>query len=201
MKPKIRFSAVLLVAVFVFLLVSCGEKTPVDVLGGFIASVKNCDTDGTVNAVVSPASIGGHVYSIAEAKKSADEYGLETLVKIYSTIKYTVISENVEKDEAGSEIVITDKDRQTIRIEISAPDFASVISLTMSEMMYSSKSKTEVIMDFLDDGTVARHMNKMTVDVVVVKENDGWKIPFSQSENKEFYESLGLSYFASWILG
>lgn len=201
MTSKIRITAVVSAILLVCFLSSCGAKTPPNVLGMFISSVKECDTDGAMDCIVSPATIGGHVYSIAEAKRNSDEYGIKTLTKLYSFIKYTVISENVELEEAGSETVVSETDKQTVRIDISAPDFNALMSLIMSEAAFSAKPKIDVLADFIDDGTISRYVKKTTLDIVLVKNDGEWKIPFSQSENKQFYEALGLSYFASWILG
>lgn len=200
MTSKIRITAVIAVVLLVLILSSCGAKTPSDVLGSFISAVKECDTDGAMDCVTSPATIGGHVYTINDAKDSGDEYGIETLKKLYSFVKYTVISKNVELDEAGGETVVSDTGKQTVRIEISAPDFSALMSLIMSEAAYSAKPRIEVLADFIDDGTVGKYIKKMTLDVVLKKDEDRWTIPFSQSENRLLYEALGLSSFASWIL-
>ncbi|MBR6049777.1 MAG: hypothetical protein IKP68_01080 [Clostridia bacterium] len=197
MKPKIRFFAVLLAMVFAFSLVSCGEKEPINIFGGFISAIKSCDAKSASACV----SSGSSIEKFSDAIALSDDFERETLKDVFSLIGYTVISENVERDEAGSEVVITDKDRQTIRIEISAPDFASLMSLAMSEVMYSSKPKTDVMRDFLDDGTVGRYVKKMTLDVVIVKESGEWKLPLSQKENKQLYDALKLDSFAPWLLG
>ena len=197
MKPKIRFFACFLVAVFAFSLVSCGESAPADVFDHFISSVRSCDAQSASASVLTDSSIE----RFSDAVASSDDFGRETLKAVYSIIRFTVVSGNVERDEAGSEIVIIDKDRQTIRIEMSAPDFASLMSLAMSEVLYSSKPKTEVMRDFLDDGTVGRYVKKMTVDVTLVKENGKWKLPFSLKENKQLYDALALDSFAPWLLG
>ena len=201
MTSKSRFIAVLSVVLTVCFLSSCGAKAPVDVVGSFISSVRECNTDGAMECVSSPAAIGAHVYSVAEAKRNGDEYGIGTLKRLYSLVKYTVISANVELDEAGSETVVSDTGRQTVRIELSAPDFSHLTSLIISETAFSSKPKIEILSDFIDDGTVGKHLVKSTVDIVLEKNDGKWSIPFSQSENKQFYEALGLSSFASWILG
>jgi len=201
MTLKYKIIAVVSVLLLACFLSSCGAKEPADVIGSFISSIKECDTDGAMDCVLSPASIGGHVYAVAEAKRNSDEYGIATLEKLYSLVRYTVISKNVELDEAGSETVVSDTGKQTVRIEISSPDFNSLTSLIISEAAFSSKPKIEILSDFLDDGTAQKHIKKATVDVVFEKTDDGWKIPFSQSENRALYEALGLSSFASWILG
>lgn len=201
MTSKIRFAAALLVVILAFSLASCGEKAPADVCESFISAVKKCDTDGVMDCVLSPATIGNHVYSINQAKENGDKYGIETLEKLYSFVKYTVISKNVELDEAGSETVISETGKQTVRIEMSAPDFDSLMSLIMSEVAFSSQPKTDVLADFIEDGTVGKYVKKSTLDVVFTESDGKWMIPFSQSENRQLYEMLGLSYFASWFLG
>ena len=201
MTSKIRSFAVLLIVILAFMLVSCGESAPADVCESFISAVKKCDTDVAMDCVVSPATIGNHVYSINQAKESGDEYGLETLENLYSFVKYTVISKNVELDEAGSETVISETGKQTVRIEITAPDFNTLMSLIMSEVAFSSEPKTDVLAGFIEDGTVGKYVKKSTLDVVFTESDGKWRIPFSQSENRQLYEALGLSYFASWFLG
>lgn len=197
MTSKIRFVAFLFAAVFVLTLVSCEKKAPADVFDGFISAVASCDAKNASEFVSSDS----YIERFSDALSSSDEFGRKTLGDVYSLIKFTIVSANVERDEAGDDVVISDLDRQTMRIDISLPDLASLMSLTMSEMMFSSKQKCEVMRDFLDDGTVGRYITKMTLDVVMTKENGEWKLPFSQNENKHLYDALGINSFAPWLLG
>lgn len=191
---KKAFAAV--IAVFtVFAFLSCGEKKPVDTFDALMSSVKATDAAGTLECVSDQA---GKDY--ASLISSADGETLDAVKRLYSYVNYTVLSENVEADEAEGKVVVTDTDHCTVRVKISYPDFGTVMSMTESEQKIFPSPKARIIESLFFDAAMSQYIVEGTFDVMLEKSDGEWKIALLGAENREFYDALKITEFLRWIL-
>ncbi len=195
-----RFLSVVIVLASVFALASCGETTPLNVFDSFISCVKACDHDKAVTYVTEKSS-GDRYFGLL---RSADNDSKELLQNLYSLIKYTVISEDVEADEAGDEIIITNNTTRTMKLKVRYPDFSRLMILAQSERAVSGSTYVDILNALYSDGTVERYILTADFYVIVIKENGEWKVPLDQNGVRGgigIFDSMKLTAFAAWLLG
>lgn len=188
--------ALIFVFAFVISFASCGKSEPGDVVHLFLDSIKMCDVSSASGIVYE--NVGFERY--ADIISSLDDYSVKVLRSVYAFISYSVISDNVIADEYGGEIVISDNENRIVRLNMTIPDFSSLLSLTVSESAFSPMTKTEILEKFVSDGTVGKYLTSYTIDVELKKINGEWKLPFSQKDNKQLYDALMLYAFAYLII-
>ena len=193
------FAAIVAFAL-VFVLAACDEVKPVDVFDKFVSCVRSCDADGAA-ARVTESSMGDRYFSLI---RSADVGGVEVLKDLYSLISYTVLSSDVESDEAGSEIIVTEKDTRTIKVKVKDPDFSRLMMLASAERAVSGLNCVDILEAMYNNGTAEKYVVTNEFFVKVVMENGRWALPLDQSGVRggvNIFESMMLTAFAAWLLG
>ena len=193
------FAAIIAFA-FVFVLAACGETKPINAFDKFVSCVKSCDADGAA-ACVTESSSSDRYFSLI---RSADADGAEVMKNLYSLISFTVLSSDVESDEAGGEIIVTDNNTRTIKVKVRYPDFSRLMMLASAERAVSGSNYTDILEEMYRNGTAEKYVLNGEFLVKIVKENGRWALPLDQSGVRggvNIFESMMLTAFAAWLLG
>ena len=183
----------------IFVFVSCEDNTPKDVFHEFMSAVSSADADKVCSHIDSNSSLERYRDLISHA----DAESVDLIKKIYSKYSYVIISNNVEADSAGGDVIVSDVNNRTMRISLTYVDLPSIRSLCMIEAATGSSMllmPSQILTSFIEDGTIDKYMLTKEIDVKFVKENGAWKLPLSISNNKELNDALMFT-FVSWILG
>lgn len=165
----------------------------------FMTAVSNADAETVCSYIDSNSSLERYRDLILHT----DSESVDLIKKIYSKYSYVIISDNVEAESAGEDIIVSDVNNRTMRIKLTYVDLPSIRSLCMIEAATGSSMllmPAQIVTSFIEDGTIDRYVMTKEIDVKFVKENGAWKLPLSIINNKELNDALAFT-FVSWILG
>lgn len=177
--------------------VSCGDVSAGKIFCDFIVAVSNCDIEKANDLVSADTSLERYRFAI----ENSDEDALAVLKKIYSSFGASVISENVEADNADSDVILTETGKRTIRIKFVYIDLRSLMSVITSEVAISADMPINILSEYISSETTQKYISSKEIDVVLLKENGEWKLPLSRSVNVDIYDALMLNTFAAWLIG
>lgn len=186
-----------MITTVMLLLVSCDDIGAADTFYDFMTAVSLCDGKTASGIVSSDTSLERYCYVL----ENADDEARSLLYDIYSSFEMTVLSENVEAENVDSDVVITETGKQTIRVKLTYLDLRSIMSIVSSESAASSDVPSNILSEYIADGTVRRYIVSNEIEVVLIKENGEWRLPLSRNENSYIYDALMLNTFAAWLIG
>ncbi len=149
-----------------------------------LIALKKMDLETYASCMTSDAD--AEMSRILAAYNGLDEEEKETLVRVYSLLRYTIADTETER---GSERVVS--------VAVKLPDIARLRTLSNAQIVFG-KTANESVNEILDAQTA--EMRETTWEITLVQQDGEWLIVYDEKVNGPLIQDLGLyeliSFFA-----